>query len=246
MPFTFSHPAIVLPLKINPKSALSLTGLVAGSVTPDFEYFIRMKGESIYSHTFGGIFWFDLPLGLLLTFIYHNIVRNAFITNLPPILNNRLNNFKSFNWIEYFKRNWFMVLVSIVIGAASHLFWDSFTHPTGYFVERSKLLQSSTTIFKGRVHLFTILQHLSSLIGGVIVLWAIFSLKSKPSAQSDKKARYWLSVSVITLIILVIRFFAGLNFHLYTDILITLISAFLISLIITPLAYKLILNKNAV
>jgi hypothetical protein len=42
MPFTFAHPAIVLPLKHLPKRWYSLTGLIIGSMTPDFEYFIRM------------------------------------------------------------------------------------------------------------------------------------------------------------------------------------------------------------
>ena len=38
MPFTFSHPAIILPLaKINAKY-ISLTALVAGSMAPDSDF----------------------------------------------------------------------------------------------------------------------------------------------------------------------------------------------------------------
>lgn len=51
MPFTFSHPSIVLPLTYLPKKWISLTGIVIGSLTPDFEYFLRMKIQSTYSHT---------------------------------------------------------------------------------------------------------------------------------------------------------------------------------------------------
>ncbi len=89
MPFTFSHPAIVLPLNYLPKKWFSLTGLVIGSLTPDFEYFIRMKIKSEYSHTLEGLFWFDLPLGVLLAFIFHNIVRNNFYNNLPLFFKSR-------------------------------------------------------------------------------------------------------------------------------------------------------------
>ncbi|WP_240482010.1 DUF4184 family protein [Flavobacterium psychrophilum] len=39
MPFTFSHPAIILPLRYLPRQWFSLTGLIIGSLTPDFEYF---------------------------------------------------------------------------------------------------------------------------------------------------------------------------------------------------------------
>ncbi|MEB0248571.1 DUF4184 family protein, partial [Mucilaginibacter sp. 5B2] len=61
MPFTISHPAVILPLNYLPKRFISLTALVVGSLTPDFEYFIRMKVQSDYSHTLPGLFWFDLP-----------------------------------------------------------------------------------------------------------------------------------------------------------------------------------------
>src|SRR6188768_3414024 len=98
MPFTFSHPAIILPLTCLPRKWFSLTGLVIGSLTPDFEYFLRMKIQGHYSHTISGIFCFDLPLGILLAFIFHNVVRNSLFDNLPTILKSRLLAFKHFDW----------------------------------------------------------------------------------------------------------------------------------------------------
>lgn len=135
MPFTFSHPAIVLPLKYLPKKWFSMTGLVIGSLTPDFEYFIRMKIESNYSHTFWGIFYFDLPLGILLTFVFHNLVKEELFKNLPKKLNQRFIKTEKFNWNKYFIKNWKIVILSIIIGTISHLFWDSFTHESGFFVK---------------------------------------------------------------------------------------------------------------
>jgi len=76
MPFTFSHPAIVLSLSYLPKRWVSMVGLIIGSMVPDFEYFMRMKVKSIYSHTWPGLFWFDLPLGLILMFIYQILVKD--------------------------------------------------------------------------------------------------------------------------------------------------------------------------
>lgn len=104
MPFTFSHPAIILPLTYLPKKWFSLTGLVIGSLTPDFEYFIRMRIKSDYSHTIEGLFWFDLPLGLLIAFIFHNIVRDSLFDNLPTFLNSRISKFKQLKWNEHFKK----------------------------------------------------------------------------------------------------------------------------------------------
>ena len=116
MPFTFSHPAIVLPLSYLPQRWFSLTGLVVGSVTPDFEYFLHMRIQSDYSHTIDGLFWFDLPLGVLLAFAFHNIVRDMLFDNLPTTLKFRLLTFKQFDWNSLFKKNWPVVLISILVG----------------------------------------------------------------------------------------------------------------------------------
>ncbi|MEM7184808.1 MAG: DUF4184 family protein [Spirochaetota bacterium] len=40
MPFTFSHPAIVLPFVKFPKQWVCLSALIVGSIVPDFEYFM--------------------------------------------------------------------------------------------------------------------------------------------------------------------------------------------------------------
>ena len=50
MPFTFAHPAIVLPFYKKPKF-FSMTTLIIGSMSPDFEYFLRVKIKSDMSHT---------------------------------------------------------------------------------------------------------------------------------------------------------------------------------------------------
>jgi len=89
MPFTFSHPAIVLPLTFK-RLKLSATALIIGSMVPDFEYFIRMTDHSRYSHTIAGLFWFDLPMGLLICFVYHGVVKDQLFNNLPPFLKQRV------------------------------------------------------------------------------------------------------------------------------------------------------------
>ena len=46
MPFTFSHPAVILPATYLDKKYYCLSALIIGSMTPDFEYFIRMRDFS--------------------------------------------------------------------------------------------------------------------------------------------------------------------------------------------------------
>ena len=236
MPFTFSHPAIVLPLTFLPRRWFSLTGLVIGSLTPDFEYFLRMRIKSNYSHTIDGLFWFDLPLGLLLAFIFHNIVRDSLFDNLPTILNSRFLAVRQFDWNGHFKINWFIVTISILIGAASHIFWDSFTHEHGYFVQTIPALQNSVDFFDRQVPILKILQHSSTLLGGLAIAFAIYKLPTNEAEtiKENINLKYWTILAGLTLTIIAIRLFSGLELKQYGNVIVTIISAGLISLTLTP------------
>jgi hypothetical protein len=238
MPFTFSHPAIILPLKYLPKKWFSLTGLIIGSLTPDFEYFIRMKVQSNYSHTFAGIFWFDFPLALLIAFLFHNIVRNNLFINSPKFLRQRIQAFNKFNWNLYFKTNTITVVISILIGISSHLFWDSFTHEHGYFINRIALLKETVTFFNQKIPVFKIVQHLSTFIGGFIIMTALFKLPINKTSSFPIHKKYWLLLILITFTIVSLRILSGLNYNLYGHLIVTFISAILISLILTPVLIK--------
>lgn len=117
MPFTFSQPAIALPLRYLPKRWVSVTSLIIGSMVPDFEYFIRMKVESIYSHTWSGLFWFDLPLGLVLMFVYQVLVKDRIILHLPMVLNRRFSRFRGVDKEGSFLQYFIVVALSILVGA---------------------------------------------------------------------------------------------------------------------------------
>lgn len=234
MPFTFSHPAIVLPLYYLPKRWFSLTGLVAGSLTPDFEYFIRMRVKSEYSHTIAGIFWFDLPLGIVLAFIFHQIVRNSLFDNLPSFFRYRFSTFKSFNWNTYFKRNWLVVFFSVITGAASHILWDAFTHEHGYFVGLIPLLTNTIEIAQKSVPVFKIFQHASTLFGLLVIAYAITIIPPVRTENSQMNFRYWFVLTGITFSIMTLSLMNGLDLKHYGNIIVTGISAILIALVISP------------
>lgn len=243
MPFTFSHPAIILPLKYLPRKWFSLTGLIIGSLTPDFEYFIRMKVQSNYSHTFGGIFWFDLPLALLLSFIFHTIIKKDLFENLPKNIQPKISSYVKFNWNAYFKKHWIVVLISIFIGVTSHLFWDSFTHDHGYFVNKIQILKSSVVIFGTEIPILKIAQHLSSLIGGVIILYTLSKLPKNNVPTHRPRKTYWITLIFLFVIIISIRCSTGLDYKAYGHLIVSIISSFLLSFILTPFFIKLKSNS---
>jgi Domain of unknown function (DUF4184) len=234
MPFTFSHPAIVLPL-ISKKLRLSATGLIIGSIIPDFEYFIRMKDSSRYSHTWPGLFWFDLPLALLVCFIYHLIVRNPLFDNLPMFLKERFIIYKKFNWIKYFLKSWIIVFISVLIGAASHILWDAFTHESLFFVERDPEL--STLMKIGTINLagYRFLQLSNSIIGLAVVILVIILLKKNPCGNKRIDYKYWALAALITFSVMFMRFIARLNIHDHRKVLVSFISSIMIALILTPM-----------
>ena len=245
MPFTFSHPAAIIPAKLLPKKWISITALIIGSITPDFEYFIRMKNYGIYGHTYGGIFWFDMPLGFALTFIYHSLVRDSLIDNLPRILRSRLIKFKGFDWNNYVKQNIWVVIVCLFAGILSHVVWDGFTHRTGYFVKNIPWLQRNTEINDLQHVRFYILQVISSFVGMLAVLIAILSMPRERNIERRKIVKYWAIATPIAIAIIAIR----MMWYTYNpldevwvihgiiipdDIIMTAISACLMSSIITP------------
>ncbi|WP_121810533.1 DUF4184 family protein [Mucilaginibacter kameinonensis] len=235
MPFTFAHPAIVLPLNNLKTRWLSLTGLIAGAMVPDFEYFVRMHIYSIYSHTIWGLFWFDIPFGVLLAFLFHNIVRNKLFNNLPSFLNRRLYAYKTFNWNSYFRKYWPVVLYSIFIGACTHMFLDAFTHPAGYFVALFPEVFNKTII--ATTPLYKILQHTFTLIG---TLYIIYYIRKMPEEQHTNRSisKYWILISICTACIIVLRFWIMPDFQVIANVIISAISAFLLALIIIPQILK--------
>lgn len=227
MPFTFSHPAVVLPLKNILGRWVSLTGLVVGSLSPDFEYFLRMKMQSHFSHTLLGTLWFNLPVAIILTFVFHEIIKKPLIENSPQIVQRKLAQLKKLDWKSYFQHNWLIVCVSIITGAYSHILWDSFTHQKGLFV---LLLQLDKTIGSPPITIFKVLQHLSTFLGGCIVLIYFFKIKTTECNYVKPKWRYWLTVVITTTIVLAVKFLTNLNITEYGNVIVIVITAVMLSL----------------
>ena len=238
MPFTFSHPALVLPLTVFPKKTYSLTGLIVGSTVPDFEYFIRMSTSSLYSHTWPGVLWFDIPLGIALCFLYHQVVKDMLIHNLPQQYFRRFAPFTNFNFFEYFRQNYFTVIISIGVGAASHIIWDGFTHYDGIFVPYIPWLEKPILIFGYPVFIYQILQHLSTVVGGVVVLWVLLKFPKTNFTEQKTNKQYWPLLFGITAITLLLRTFLGSTYRLIDYLIIAAMTGSMSALIITPLLIK--------
>ncbi len=210
MPFTPAHTAIILPLFRS--KYFSATGLIVGAMAPDFEYFLKMSTDTKLGHTMPGLFYFDLPVSCLLAFVFHFIVKHNLITNLPECLQSRFYELYNFDFGKYFKQHYFIFICSVLIGASSHIFWDSFTHNDGYFVNVLSFYDGVIVPINGaRYPLWYALQYTSTYIGLIILLAYIFSLKKDAATITKPNPYYWIAVVSIIVIVVFIRF--GFNFQ---------------------------------
>lgn len=215
-----------------------MTGLVAGSVAPDFEYFLRLQIKSEYSHTIDGMFWFDLPLALVLAFLFHSFVRNPLIGNLPSWFRKRLTVFSSFSWAAHFRKHIPAVLISLLLGIFSHLFWDAFTHQQGYFVLKIPFLQKAIQLFGYDVAIYHLFQHSCTVLGAIVILFAISRLPADPVSNGKMRPAYYGIILASTLLMIAAGYAAGKNYAVYGELIITGISGGLLGLILAGIALR--------
>jgi hypothetical protein len=178
MPFTFSHPALIVPLLYARQRYkwLSATGLIMGSMAPDAEKFFRLKLASQHSHTIGSIFYFSCPVSIGLAFIFHVFVRRPLIAHLPSPLYRRLGKYTNFNWLNYYRQHIWGIMLSIVIGAALHLFWDSFTHYNTLIAAAVPETADMVRLGDKAMPLWQFVALVSSIVGGLIIGYCVWKM----------------------------------------------------------------------
>jgi hypothetical protein len=237
MPFTLSHPAILLPFLKNKK--LSATALIIGSMSPDFEYFFRMKMQSDISHTFWGIFLIDFPLGFIVMFAFHEIIKKPFIENAPLFFQKRLAVLKDSKWIDYFKNNFLTVVISFFLGAVSHIFWDSMTHWDGYLVQRVSFL--NLELFS--IPLYKIAQHLSSIIGLAYILGYVYNLPSDNKELRVINLNYWYLTFLFAVFAIAVRFYFGTELDKIGNAIVSVLSPMIFAVTLVGFFFR---NKRAI
>lgn len=242
MPFTFSHPAAILPLHYFSRKKLSITGLIAGSLVPDFEYFVRDFHKSFYSHTWPGLFYIDVPAGLLLCFLYHLLIRDPFYNNAPYFLKRKLANFQPLNWMNWFRKNWQIVLLSLLLGTASHLVWDKLTHHTVPMVQSASGFNKFVTP-KDRNMTYFLFWDINSLIGGFLVLCSIWWLPSKRIMPNKHTSPYWICFGACTLVLFLVQA-PAIKEPILDNVVIALINGLLLSILLTSVVFTIRLRRK--
>jgi hypothetical protein len=226
MPFTFCHPAIILPFSKYKK--LSTSALIIGSTAPDFEYFIRMDLIRTHSHDFWAMFYFNLPLTIILYIIFQKIVKTPLINHLPTPLFQRFQPYKQEQINLPSLKNIFLITTSALIGIFSHLLWDSFTHQSGFFENHFSFQLHHFHLLGNEYVVFRFLQFWSSIFGGIYIIYFVYKLPKTNKKQTNNPMHFWTISIIIALLVIYIR-----DCDTVTKLIATSISSGMIGIIVT-------------
>jgi Domain of unknown function (DUF4184) len=206
MPFTFAHPAAILPLRRF--RFLQTVPLIIGSLVPDVPYFLPTRfGRAAFpdTHTLYGSFSIDLPLGMAL------LVLTLLLREPLTVLLGARVRWICLRSIERFNErplHWPIALLSILIGSWTHIAWDSVTHQTGWTAARVAALSAPISLFGWDTVTSHLLQYVSSVFGLVILAIWFRSLVARVPAvvvqdQSRPRAS-WLVLAMVSFAALLI------------------------------------------
>lgn len=184
MPFTPCHVLAVVPFR----KRLPWLALVIGAMIPDFGYFFPWTPYFYESaHTLPRLFTFCLPVGLAL-FVLVRAIRPGWIQLVPQAWALPMSDIsKPWDWVR--------VAVALFLGALTHFFWDSWTHPYGYFVQRWPEMP------------YKWLQHLSTFTAAVILGSMLLRRFGRELwAFTPAQLRYWSMVAVLAVLFGWLRF----------------------------------------
>jgi len=195
VPFTVSHVAAVLPLRRGPASrwALPAAPLVLGSMAPDLVMVLGRPALREISHSLHGVLTVDIPLVALSWLVWVHLLREP-VRQLVPGIAARWRPARARGRLERFG-SW---ACAALLGIATHLVWDAFTHRDGWVVRHVDAMQS-------RVGLLLVadwLQLASSGLGLVVLAgWAIWWWRTTEPRRPVPRPRGLLPVGAALLVL---------------------------------------------
>jgi hypothetical protein len=247
MPFTVSHIVAVIPLYKKFGKYLSLSGLIMGSMAPDFEFFLRITLYGIWGHTVKGIFLFDLPISLILITVFHLWVRDTLLIFLPSQITARFLKYRGFDWMSYMRKNFLKVVFSVLLGIFTHFCWDNFTHEPDYVSPFYFETLNNTLKFGAvKIKFYSFLQILSSIFG---LAWFLFALLLGSNCRKIVKEithqrKFWISLVLLTLLLIGIRYLISLpNEKHFEHFVVVTIGSFIYALVVLSII-KTKFNEN--
>ena len=203
MPFTPVHTLAAVPLSRFWSRPGSFSALVIGSMVPDWPLFVPVGPQYATTHSVSGLFTACLPLGLGIAFFYQAALKQALYELLPEPLRARLACYLAAPVIR--RADTLAVLaVAVLLGSASHIVWDAFTHRGAWGVALVPSL-ADVWVRAGTLHVagYAVLQLGFSLLGLplLFLLVARWYRRADPVAVAPSSLARPLRVSWVLLLL---------------------------------------------
>ena len=167
MPWTFAHPAAAIFVRRFGGASLPLSGLVIGSLSPDFGYYIGAFGLATHAHTLRGTLDVCLPSAFVVLLIVLRL-RRVLVAPLPQPHRRAIEGLPSPSFWP--ASDAARMIAALWVGAMTHVAWDSFTHASGLMVSIIAPLREVLFEVSGRrFATYNILQHAGTLFGIVVL-----------------------------------------------------------------------------
>lgn len=187
MPFTPTHVLAILPIATIPRLSLPFSALVIGSMIPDLPLFWPLPLGYEATHSVMGLVTACLPLGLACFLLFQIVMKRPLFALLPAALRRRCGallgrrpalSFGALAWAS----------LAVLIGASTHVFWDSFTHQGRW---GSRLIpgigRTAMTVQGHALPAFKLLQYGSTLVGlpCLVLFLAAWFYRRSPSSVDE-------------------------------------------------------------
>ncbi|GAB6897044.1 DUF4184 family protein [Kineosporia succinea] len=185
MPFTLIHPVAVVPLARRP---LVPSALVFGALAPDLPYYVSLQWlggdyNLTLTHRASSLLWLDPMIALVMLAVFQLVAKRPLVALLPPAVAARAWwSAQGFRMTD--ARTLAAVVVSAVIGAATHVGWDAFCDLFGLGLSQ-------------RLNLLSDLAGALLLAGWLVHWWNSTRPASLPAGAVLSAARRRLLVSVL-------------------------------------------------
>jgi hypothetical protein len=175
VPFTPSHVAAILPFARTP---LPPAALAIGAMMPDLFYYVPLDIPRGFTHSWLGVVTVDLAFALVLFFLWEFVFRAPVIDFGPAWVRNRMSTrYRMPSTLRGLGRFAALLIGAVLIGCATHVVWDSFTH-AGPVVDALGL----TGVYRSG-------QHVSTIVG--VVALAVFTFfwarRTEPRASTPTR-----------------------------------------------------------
>jgi hypothetical protein len=187
MPFTVSHAAAFLPFR---KLNLVWSAFIIGSVAPDFPYLIGNTRHHALGHHYPGLLYFTIPASMVALWLFHNLVKQPVVGLLPMGMQLRIvDQMGEFRFRP--ARRFLLIMVSMLLGIATHIVWDDFTHSYTWAWYRFRWLRGVMRVpIYGHLPKYAVLQYGSTVLGLVaLAIWIWLWYRSTPPGTESLTVR---------------------------------------------------------